>query len=234
MTCTRRLETALGDVPALWDELDIILTRQSRYSEAQGRAGAETAMPFNVNASELGWVLRNTLATWCKLISEERGRELPREDHPAAVAKWLLWHVEWLRHHRAGHEAVEEVTSIVRRIRQAVDRPAPKVYAGPCAECGQDMYAKPDSAMVTCRPCGLEYPVADMVAWMQREARQRLVTAKEAIVLLGRFGIPLQQKTIDTWFQRKRLPDHSDGHGKRLYRFDDVWRLVMGEDAEAS
>lgn len=225
-TCADKLSRALGDVPALWEELDTVLTKQARYAAAEFRRG-EQALPFNPTASELGWALRNTLSTWCRLIAEERGKALPEEDSPPAVARWLLSHVTWLRHHRAGAEAVEEITSVVKAIRHAVDRPAPRVYAGPCADCGGDMFGKPDAAVVQCRPCGLEYDVADMIAWMHSELRGKLVTAREATVLLGRMGLPVQQKTIDKWVERKRLSVHSHGNeGVRLYLFDDLVELT--------
>jgi hypothetical protein len=228
--CSSRLERALGDIPALTEELDTVLTKQARYAAADARRG-ERSLPFNPEASELGWVLRNTLATWCRLIGEERGKELPGNDTPPAMARWLLAHVEWLRHHRAGHEAIEEITSIVGKIRKIVDRPSERIYAGPCRDCGGDMYGKPGAASVECRPCGLVYDVADMVAWMQHEARQRLVTAKEAIALLGRFGLPLSQKTIEKWRQRDRLIAHPEPRdGVLLYKFDDIWKLRIGDD----
>lgn len=226
--CGERLSVALGDVPALWEELDTVLVKQARYAAAEFRRG-EQALPFNAAASELGWVLRNTLATWCRLIGEERGRELP-DDTPPAMARWLLNHVEWLRHHRAGHEAVEEITSTAREIRKAVDRPAPRIYAGPCQDCGQDMYGKPGAASVECRPCGLSYDVAEMQAWMWSEAQDSLVTAREAVTLLARFGFQTPQKTIEKWRLRGRLAEHPDARdGRFQYRFRDVWLLVTGD-----
>jgi hypothetical protein len=223
-----RLSVALGDVGALWVELDVVLTKQARYSDAEGRGGSEKALPFNPTASELGYVLRNTLSTWCRLISEERGRVLPDTDTPSAVAGWMLVHVTWLRHHKAGHEAVEEIISVVREIRKIVDRPAPKVYAGPCADCGKDMYAKPDAATVECRPCGVEYSVPDMLAWMRGELTGKLVTAREATILLGRLGVQVSQKTVEKWNLRKRLTSHGEIEGKRVYLFDDLVMLASG------
>lgn len=223
--CSDRLSVALGDVPALWVELDIVLTRQARYNEPEGRGG-EKSLPFNATASETGWVLRNTLTTWCRLIADERGRDLP-VDEVAAVARWLLHHTTWLRHHRAGAEAVEEITSAVNQVRKAIDRPAERIYAGPCQDCGGDMYAKPDAASVDCRPCGLQYDVTEMRDWMRSQVYGRLVTAREGVVLLSRFGLPVQQKTIDKWHLRKRVADHGeDRDGKRLYLFDDLVALA--------
>lgn len=229
MACADKLSVALGDVRALWEELDTVLTKQARYAAAEARRG-ERSLPFNPEASEIGWVLRNTLSTWCRLIAEERGKALP-EDNPAAVARWMLSHVTWLRHHRAGADAVDEITSVVHKVRCIIDRPAERIYAGPCQDCGGDLYGKPGAVSVECRPCGLHYDVAEMVAWMQSEARSRLVTAKEAIVLLGRFGLPLSQKTIEKWRQRDRLFPHPEPRaGVSLYKFDDIWRLVVGDD----
>lgn len=220
--CSARLERALGDIPALTEELDTVLTKQARYADPEGRAG-EKALPFSPEASELGWVLRNTLATWCRLIADERGKELPGNDTPPAMARWLLSHVEWLRHHRAGHEAVEEITSVVRQVRKAIDRPGPRIYVGPCGECSTDMYGRPDSLSVKCRNCGEESDVNERWAWMLAQVNGKLVTAKEGAVLLSRFGLPVQQKTIDKWWERKRVTDHGhDAEGRRLYLFDDL------------
>ena len=227
-SCADKLSRALGDVPALWEELDVVLTRQSRYSDPEGRGG-DKALPFNLKASDAGEALRGTLNTWCRLIAEERGKDLPEGESPSPsdVAKWLLSHVTWLRHHRAGSDAVDEITSVVHKVRYIVDRPAERIYAGPCRDCGEDMYGKPGAAMVQCRPCGLEYDVAEMVAWMRSKVYGRLVTAKEAVVLLSRFGLPVQQKTIDKWVERKRLAVHShDAAGVRLYLFDTLVPLA--------
>lgn len=228
--CADRLSVALGDIPALWEQLDIVLTRQARYSDPEGRGG-EKAVPFNIKASELGTALRGLLSTWCRLIAEERGKDLP-EDHPAAVARWLLHQVTWLRHHRAGGEAVDEITNAVNEVRRVVDRPAERIYAGPCADCGGDMYGKPDAASVECRPCGLEYDVAGRVAWMKSQVYGRLVTAKEGAVLLSRFGLTTTRNRIDLWHHRKLIT--AAGHdldGKQLFLIDDLMDRASKLDA---
>jgi|SRR5690242_14062075 len=77
-TCSEKLRIALGDVSSLWDDLDAVLALQARYSTPEGRGG-DKALPFNPEASEIGWVLRNTLETWCLLVAEARGIALPSE-----------------------------------------------------------------------------------------------------------------------------------------------------------
>lgn len=217
--CGDRLARALGDVPALWEELDITLTRQARYSEPEGRGG-ERSLPFNLKASDVGRALSGTLNTWCRLIAEERGKDLP-EDHPPTVARWMLHHVTWLRHHRAGADAVDEIVSAVNKVRWAVDRPPERIYAGPCQDCGGDLYAKPDAAQVECRPCGVFYDVAEMVSWMRTEAQGRLVTAKEGALLLCKFGYETTRNRIDLWHFRKLIAVAGhDPEGRNLFSID--------------
>lgn len=79
--CAFRLEKALGNVSAFADELDTVLARQTRYEEHSERTngGRVTPLFFDDRASEAGWVLRNTLSTWVRLVAEERGIPLPEE-----------------------------------------------------------------------------------------------------------------------------------------------------------
>lgn len=224
--CADRLSVALGDVGALWDELDTVLTRQARYSDAEGRGGSEKALPFNPTASELGWVLRNTLSTWCRLIAEERGRVLPTTDTPAAVAGWLLNHVIWLRHHRAGHEAVEEVTSIVGRIRTAIDRPPGRWFAGPCDQCERDLYALDGADSVDCRDCDLVYDVGARREWLLNQAQDRLLTAAELARAVSWLGTePLTAERVRKWAERKRIVPH----GTAIHRGNEIPTYLVSD-----
>lgn len=223
--CAEKLRIALGDVNSLWEDLDAVLALQARYSSPEGRGG-ELALPFNPAASEIGWVLRNTLNTWCKLVAEERVWDLP-EDHPAKVAGWLLGQVEWIRQQRAGHQAIEEITSAVNAVRKAVDRPAERLYAGPCKECGTDLYGKPGAAEVTCKTCKTVSAVVEQKTWMGAIIETRLITGREASVLLAWAGMEIQQATIKKWQQRDLLEAHSkDANGAWLYRWPEVKALA--------
>jgi hypothetical protein len=53
-----------------------------------------------------------------------------------AMARFLLANVEWLRHHQAGHDAVEELTGDMRTARRVIDVPANRTTfpVGPCPE----------------------------------------------------------------------------------------------------
>ena len=81
MSCAFVFEKALGNIPAFADELDTVLARQTRYEEHSERTngGRVTPLFFDDRASEAGWVLKNTLSTWVRLVAEERGIPLPEE-----------------------------------------------------------------------------------------------------------------------------------------------------------
>jgi hypothetical protein len=222
--CADKLSRALGDVPALWKELDVVLTRQSRYSDPQGRGG-DKALPFNLKASDVGQALRGTLNTWCRLIAEERGKDLP-EDHPAAVARWLLGSVTWLRHHRAGADAVDEITSVVHKMRYIIDRPPGRWFAGPCDKCERDLYAVDGAASVDCRDCDLVYDVADRRAWLLGQAQDRLLTAAELARAVSWLGSePLTAERVRKWAERKRIVSH----GTTVHRGNEIPTYLVSD-----
>lgn len=226
-TCMGKLERALGDVGALWEQLDIVLTRQARYSDAQGRGG-DKALPFNPEASEIGWVLRNTLTTWCRLIAEERGWNLP-EDEPAKIAGWILHHMTWLRGQEAGHLAIEEITSAVNAVRRAVDRPAERLYAGPCKECGIDLYGKPGATSLTCKHCEAVLTLESQHDWMDAVLLDKIVTAKEGSMLLARYGMKASKETINKWRQRGKLGDRGKDRDEAwVYQWTELKALAEG------
>lgn len=90
--CTRQLEEALGELPALLAELEVTITRQDRgtgtplyamshrrlslpgvhYDEGDSALPA-TAWPFSWDAANLAWTVRNTLLTWARHLAETRG-----------------------------------------------------------------------------------------------------------------------------------------------------------------
>jgi hypothetical protein len=136
-SCAGRLARALGDVASLTEDLDDAITRQTRTSSGIGVASrsADRPLPWDQNASLAASTLRNTLSTWTRLVAEERGRELPADTMPAMAAV-LLGQLEWIRHHPAAAEVVDEITYAVEEARRAVDlTPNSSTFlVGPCPE----------------------------------------------------------------------------------------------------
>lgn len=169
--CARRLELALGDVPALIADLETVLAKLTVYADqaqrVTGSKADEEIVPFHIAAGAAREHLHAILSTWCRLVHREKfgGREAPLmvgpvcegcgmfagpghwscvlirkrwrplpPDKPSAMSGWLLHEVEWLRHHGAGSEAIDEITDAVHRVRKVLDAPAGRTTdpLGPC------------------------------------------------------------------------------------------------------
>jgi len=72
--CVDQTAANLEFIEETCDELETTLTRQDRVSSGNGgRGSAETPLPINLHASDVGHRLRTALTTWTRLAAEERG-----------------------------------------------------------------------------------------------------------------------------------------------------------------
>lgn len=230
--CAHRLEVALGDVRWLLHQLDVTATRRGSRAERVGGPSATQPLPYAPWPADLRWALANTVTTWARVVEEERPARLPSGD-AGLVAAWLTGHVEWLRHHSAADQAVDEITAVVGRAWRLLDTRPERIYAGPCSVedgpgvCGVDLYADPLSAVVTCGGCGRRYDVAERKAWLIETARDHLATASEASRLCWTMlGDLVTTAMIRGYERRGRLAAHgarSDGGREvAVYRIGDV------------
>jgi hypothetical protein len=142
--CAHDLERALGDIPAVVHQLNLTLAKQTRYADRNERGGNEQPLPMDPLASAAASELRHHLCNWVTIVAETRGLPLPAAAiyHPGGepgmdtLARWMLAHVEWLRHHEHGYVAVEELTVDMRTARRVIDVPANRTTfpVGPCPE----------------------------------------------------------------------------------------------------
>jgi hypothetical protein len=144
--CAHDLERALGDIPAVVHQLNLTLAKQTRYADRNERGSSEQPLPMDPLASAATSDLRHHLCNWVSIVAETRGLPLPAAAiyHPGGepgmdtLARWMLAHVEWLRHHEHGHVAVTELTSDMMFARRVIDVPANRTTfpVGPCPEVG--------------------------------------------------------------------------------------------------
>lgn len=219
--CVHRLEQALGDVPALWRELTVTMTRQDAVGSDGGRRSADSGLPFKPNASEARWILANTVGSWARLIAEHAGIS----QLPARPARWLLINVQSIAMHPAADEAYDEITSAVKHAYRAIDRVPDLLLAGACDDqlCRKPLYARPDAMEVACE-CGVTYSTAERHDAMVAAAGQHLVPATIALSWAHKLlGHVIPRGTWDSWTSRKRIQPHSvDAAGTLLYAFGEV------------
>lgn len=233
-TCGDQLARALGDVPWLDGELETSTSRQQGidYRRVGGGSGgkkpAERPLPVSWAPSEARTHLKALLVSWVRLCAAEDVRNssphpgLPDDNLPA-ISRWLMWRIDGLLLHDAGHDAVEEITDAVAKCHRLIDRPADQEFYGPC-ECGRDLYAKPNAPQVKCRACDRTYDTAEMAEWMRAQVVGRLMTLREACAVLGKMELPVPLETLKTWAKRNKFPQRGTNlEGVPVYLIEDMW-----------
>lgn len=144
--CTRKLEKAIAELPALLHELDVTIARQDRgtsqalyavnrrrvqiagqdYDEGQTTLPA-TPWPLSWDASNLRWSAVNTIQTWARHIAESHGL-----DGSSSPGELLLAAINEIRADEAAEQLYDEIMSLEPAILAAIDRRMPDQFAGRC------------------------------------------------------------------------------------------------------
>jgi hypothetical protein len=243
-TDTARLSADLAALPALLRELQTTLTRQTKTGgdNVGTSTGKARPLPFDVQASDVGDVVTNTLSTWVREL--DAGDTVGLADNPRALAHWMLVRIERIRSHIAAAEIADEISYCVRIIRHAIDRRPDKVYLGPCqtivegAPCKTQLYAPATAEAYDCPQCGQPVNVAQRRQELLALIADQVGTVGTCCQVLAMFGLEVKAHTIHNWTRARidrdgityvaRLqPERLDADGKTaLYRVGAVVTLV--------
>lgn len=265
---TSHLEVVLAELPTLLDELSVTLTRQDHISRvsSSGRRAAperpddrpedephlgvkEQGSPMHLGAAAAFDDADDTLGTWACHIAEHRAvpLDLPAGRSQAArCALWLLRHVASLRLDEAVGELYDEVTYVHGQVERVINRPADRIYAGPChadvvkgqddtlrvERCELDLYARWGADTITCdgwnaddgQGCRTVHTAADRHGFQLDAVEGALLP-----LALLRAAVPRMmgrekpdRRTVDSWVRRGLLPQVGlDRHGDGLFRGSD-------------
>lgn len=160
--CAERLERALGDLPALIEDLDITLTRQSVIGAHGdgGKPAKKDAQPLSLNlaAADVAHDLRHTLVSAVRHLTESRqlqhgpdckqrkwhpplvwrtcgGCGQPK-DNPTSMVVWLLRYHAAIPLDPAGPDIADAIHAVSKRIWDVVDLPTTRgrFKVGMCPE----------------------------------------------------------------------------------------------------
>lgn len=237
MGCACELDAAIAEiceVRGLAYDLDIALSRQARLGDRNGSRSTETPVAYDKRASEAAKNLKGILVGWTRVIAEETGADLP-PDTLAGIATWLRPRVGWMRHHPAGAEAHDEIIDAVRLARRVIDRPAERLYAGPC-DCGEDLYAKHGAAYVECHnhEQPIVWPVEARRTWLLDSAREMLLTTTEISQALALYAMDASPAALRGYVGRGRLFRKGGDDRKPLYRLGDVLDILARQAERVS
>jgi len=193
---------------------------------------AEIPLPWKEHASKTLHDLHWTLATWASTIAGRWGMTEELLATADAAANWLLRHHRRLCGTEISGQAYHQILTAVRSAEWAIDRPADRVFAGPCntGDCMADLYGRVGAYTVNCQECGAEHNLDERREWLLQHLDDRLVHAGLLAGLLTMLDRQVTSSMIRNWAARGRLLSRwHDARGRPLYRVGDVIDIVAPE-----
>lgn len=233
--CAADLAYKLDQLAAILPELDTTIAKLDRIGSGGARAsGAEIPLPYRPAAAERAGTIRNELTTWARVVHEETGWQYAGDTSPA-LATYLAKAVDWARYRQQWPEFHAGLRPLLGWTLGVVDRPADKVYLGPCRTknpetgdmCWADVTAIRGAAKGKCRDCGAVHDVAKSKEWLLNALEDHLARPVEIAAVLKQFGdAKVSYSTIAAYAASGQLVPHGqDGHGRDLFRIGDVLEL---------
>lgn len=229
-------KTVVDRRPGLCEELETTLARLDKMSGSAGKVGGsgQVGTPFKLEASEVGWILRNTISTWARDVAETYPHVTLTATTTAEAAEWMANLAGLLAEHPAADQMHSEITDAVEQVRRVVDRYAEKIRLGKCGavvegiKCYEDLYGVKDRETVHCRTCGTHHDAASRWESIRSAVRESLASAAEIAAAAVRiYGRPLNVKTIRTWANRGRIETRGrNADGEPLHVVGEVLDLA--------
>lgn len=191
---------------------------------------------------------------WCRNLEDDRpGTTAALPVATERRCAWLEAHVSSIATLEWGGECLREMLDCEHRLQRILDRSDTGRYAGVCGNeigrettdagevvavtCPRHLYAAAGSAWVTCPECGRcwdgEGRRGQMLAASREELAPVRVIARIVVELTDEPSVERLTRRIEQWVQRGQLADYGvrvlDGKPRRVYRVNDVLRLVSGE-----
>lgn len=111
---TDRLATDATGLAQLYDELTYsVMPSGGSSNQPIGRSSDGPPAPRD-KVVDIRTEIRHVLASWCRLVGEERGIQLPA-DEVSAMGAYVAKHATWLAAHSVAGEVADELGSLRRR-----------------------------------------------------------------------------------------------------------------------
>lgn len=237
--CRDHLEQLVAEMPARYADLGRALAGGSGGGDQRVSGSASEPLPINPAAAEHRKHIEGCLASWCKLVADERGIQPPAGPQVQRTAPWLTVHIDWCAGHRWVDEMLEELRGLAGRARGIVnpDRRLPtgercRMVDKDGQRCdGTITMRQGDAAWrAWCSVCGSQLPAA----YMQDSVDGRWVTIErvEAYVLRVH-GMRVARATIRSWASREHVQVKTE-RDKTWYELATVERYLTERGRIAS
>lgn len=246
--CAKRFEKVLAEMPWMLDELDLVISQQTRYVNQSSGKSAETPLVFDPKASDMRAQLVTAIDTGARIIADANGWALTY-GNPAGASRWLLRYLTAIRLNVAGGEIVDSITALNIGCLWVIDRPATKQYLGDCSmvygegslrqECAGRIYGRAGKDRARCDTCGAEWEATELREHLLRQLDDRLCTAAEIAHLSTYLGLlagrEQVRKRINQWASRGQVNTHPADDGEQRFKFGEVYiKLAQDDTAKRS
>jgi len=239
-TCAAILTQTLAEIPWMLDELDTVLTQQTKYVDTSAGKSSETPMMFNVKASDTRAALVNEIQNAARLVADANGWTLNYRT-PTECAIWLERSISAIRLHPLGGQMFDDINAWFGASMWVIDRPAQRQFLGDCAvdpdgaACGGRIYGRDGKPEASCNTCGGVYQADAVRAELLEQLEDRLCTASEIARLSTYLGLVSDReqvrKRINQWSKRGQIKSH----GSERFKFGEVYpRLVVDDSRRRS
>ncbi len=204
--CVRSLDGNGVPQSCLLDELRMTATHQARISENVGGPGAEIPLPFHIKAMAHLRGTTSALHRWAfeyglGNATDPFSADIRRASSPYGYGQWLIRNIIRIMKFESCGQFAIDVEHRIGSITRIIDRPPVQWFAGPCPECGADLYGQDGKDVVKCRECSGTF--------------DRVIDARVTPVMLTH------------WHHRGRLPRRgANAAGDALYRMGDVLAVI--------
>lgn len=172
--CWTRMERHITHLPRLHHQLAQRLEPggSDPSQPSVKREGHDPNLQLNFHVVELRSTIPGTLASWTRLVAEDRGVHAPAGLNPHSLATFLTTHAGWLAHQPFAGEVAGEMRQLHGQARAALypRRVRRFTLPEPCPPCGGQLGALFDDdddmlpAIVECDGCGQEWEPSEWLS----------------------------------------------------------------------
>jgi hypothetical protein len=198
------LERLIAEMPARYDDLQ----RPKGAGGPKITFANDPGLSVDEAAVNLRQQITGTVASWCRVVAEDRGLTPPDSVDISRTAPWLTTHVDWCAAHRWVDEMLVELRQITGRAVGITDIPARRVELG--EQCLTHADGERCEGIVTlivwgvewfarCPTCGIDQ---DAIPYIRIARRGQWVTAEDAMKVAAVFKVLCSPDLLRQWKHR--------------------------------
>lgn len=135
--CVAQLERLVAEMPARYAALERVLATGGTGGQRVSGTASEP-LPINLAVAEHRHHMAGVMASWARLVAEERGIMPPASPALAVCGPWLTVHIQWCARQRWVDEMLTELRQANGRARAMLNPDGSKRIAiGPCRTAGE-------------------------------------------------------------------------------------------------